>query len=131
MHTVHTIYTVHTVHTVHIVHTAHTVHTLAQFFEGEYALSNGYLLSATILSAMLVHIIDGKFDRSAAWLLLAAAFAATGIIHSPTLGVYDADHRFSAMYLLAALALAIIHAVQNRGEQLAELQASKWSYHTN
>ena len=87
---------------------------------------------------MLVHIIDGKFDRSAAWLLLAAGFAATGVIHSPalgvyeadptpnptpnqvihspTLGVYEADQRFSAMYLIAAFALAVIHAVQNRGE---------------
>ena len=34
-----------------------------QFLEGAYALSNGYLLSATILSAMLVHVIDGKLGR--------------------------------------------------------------------
>ena len=32
----------------------------SQYLEGAYALSNGYLLTATILSAMLVHIIDGQ-----------------------------------------------------------------------
>ena len=50
----------------------------SQYLAGAYALSNGYLLSATILSAMLVHIIDGKFNRSAFWLLLAAFFSFLG-----------------------------------------------------
>ena len=51
---------------------------------------------------------------------------AAGAIHSPTLSPYEADHRFTAMYLLAALILGVVHLVQNRGEQLAELQV-KWA----
>ena len=98
----------------------------SQYLVGMYALSNGYLLSATILSAMLVHIIDGKFNLSALWLLVAAAASAVGAIHSPQLNAARADQRFTAMYLLAALLLFFIHAGNNRGEQLKELQV-RWA----
>ena len=49
-----------------------------------YALSNGYLLSAIILSSMLVHIIDGNFYSAALWLLFAAgASHARTSAHTP------------------------------------------------
>ena len=36
--------------------------------------------------------------------------------------MYEADQRFSAMYLISAIAMLVVHVLHNRGEQLAELQ---------
>ena len=92
------------------------------FLSGMDALANGYLLTAIILSSMLVHIIDGRFKDAALWLILAAAASAMGIIHSPTLDPSSADQRFSVMYILASMTLLACEVTQNRQEQLKEVQ---------
>ena len=95
------------------------------FLSGMYTLSNGYLLTAIALSSMLVHIIDGKFDRAAMWLLLSAVASALGIIHNTKLDPFTSNPLFPAMYLLAEASVMLCHASQNRSEQLRELQL-KW-----
>ena len=92
------------------------------FLSGMYALAKGYLLTAIALSSMLVHIIDGKFDKAACWLLLCAAAAGVGIIHNTTLDPLRANPLFPVMYTLAAVALLLCHASQNKAEQIRELQ---------
>ena len=48
------------------------------------------------------------------------------MIHGASLDPLQTDQLFPAMYVLAALALLVLHALQNRSEQIRELQV-KWS----
>lgn len=50
--------------------------------EGAFALEQGVVFSAMILSAATVAIIERKFVISAIWMLAAAALSATGLMHS-------------------------------------------------
>ena len=95
------------------------------YLSGVYALANGYLLTAIALSSMLVHIIDGNFDRASLWLVLLAIFASVGVIHSHKLDPFSANQLFPAMYLLSALILFLCHQLKNREEQIRELQV-RW-----
>jgi len=42
---------------------------------GMIALSQGYLLTSIVLAAAMVHIIDRRFEKAAAWMLGAAALS--------------------------------------------------------
>ena len=92
------------------------------YLSGMFVLANGYLLTAIALSSMLVHIIDGAFNKGAVWLVLLAGASSLGLIHSRVLNPMEADQIFPIMYLIAALALMLCHVAQNRSEQLRELQ---------
>lgn len=50
--------------------------------EGAFALEQGVVFSAMILSAATVAIIERKFVSAAIWMLVAAALSATGLMHS-------------------------------------------------
>ncbi|WP_428381088.1 NCS2 family permease [Nevskia ramosa] len=50
--------------------------------EGAFALEQGVVFSAMILSAATAAIIERKFVVSAIWMLAAAALSATGLMHS-------------------------------------------------
>ncbi len=50
--------------------------------EGAFALEQGVVFSAMILSAATVAIIERKFVTSAIWMLVAAGLSATGLMHS-------------------------------------------------
>ncbi|WP_293369917.1 NCS2 family permease [Nevskia sp.] len=50
--------------------------------EGAFALEQGVVFSAMILSAATVAIIERKFATAAIWMLVAAALSATGLLHS-------------------------------------------------
>ena len=52
------------------------------FIEGGFALEQGFLYTAMILSATTVYIIDGKFRHAALWSLLAAALCLIGLMHA-------------------------------------------------
>ncbi|KAL3914522.1 MAG: hypothetical protein SGPRY_007594, partial [Prymnesium sp.] len=93
------------------------------FLPGLYALANGYLLTAIVLSSMLVHMIEGNFNKSATWLMLAAAASCTGIMHSPVLDPYQANQIFPMMYLVAAIFLWVCHVLREHAEKIRELQA--------
>lgn len=87
-----------------------------------YALANGYLLSAIILASLVVHLIEGSFHKAASWLSLASLAASIGLIHSPTLNPCKANQLFPAVYLLGASVLWLAHLIQNRAEQIREMQ---------
>ena len=50
--------------------------------EGAFALEQGVVFSAMILSAATVAIIERRFVTAAIWMLVAAALSATGLMHS-------------------------------------------------
>ncbi len=49
---------------------------------GAFALDQGFILTAMILSAATVAIIERKFATAALWCAIAAALAAVGLLHS-------------------------------------------------
>ncbi len=52
------------------------------FIDGGFALEQGFIYSAMILSAMTVLIIEGRFAAAAVWSLSAAVLSLLGLMHS-------------------------------------------------
>jgi AGZA family xanthine/uracil permease-like MFS transporter len=52
------------------------------FIEGGFAVEQGFIYSAMILSAMTVLVIEGRFAAAAGWSLSAAALSLLGLMHS-------------------------------------------------
>jgi AGZA family xanthine/uracil permease-like MFS transporter len=89
---------------------------------GLIGLSQGSLVSSMLLTAVLVHIIDKRFDKAAVWALVASALSAVGLIHafkvspegiSSVFG-WMASPGFAASYLAVALMLAGFHVGRRR-----------------
>ena len=87
------------------------------WIRGVIALSQGFLLTSMILSAMLVFVLDKSFLRAAAWALTAAVLSMVGLIHAYELTPAGIENRFGlaaapgfgVMYALGALLLAALH----------------------
>jgi len=84
---------------------------------GLIGLSQGSLVSSMLLTAILVHIIERRFDRAAFWALLASVFSAIGLIHAfriapegilPVFG-WLASPGFALSYLAVAAVLVAFH----------------------
>ncbi len=58
--------------------------------DGGFALEQGFILCAMILSAATVHLIDRQFKSSAVWMLIAAGLSGIGLMHSYILTEGDA-----------------------------------------
>ncbi len=92
------------------------------YIAGLLALSQGFLLTAMVVSATLVYIVEGRFDRAGAWMFVAAALSFVGVIHAYELtdaGVqnvfgWGAAPEFSIAYALSAGFLLLIHIAQRR-----------------
>jgi AGZA family xanthine/uracil permease-like MFS transporter len=86
---------------------------------GIIALSQGFLPTSMILSAILVFAIDRRFLRAAAWASAASLLSMVGLMHAyelTPLGVRNrfgvaAAPAFGAMYALTAAFLAGLHFV--------------------
>jgi AGZA family xanthine/uracil permease-like MFS transporter len=89
---------------------------------GIIALSQGFLLSSMILSAMLVAVIEREFLRAAVWTAIAAGLSMIGLIHAYDLvpsGVQNrigmaAAPEFAIMYGLSGLFLLMLHLSNSR-----------------
>ena len=94
------------------------------YIHGVIALSQGFVLSAMILAATLVYVIEREFLRAAAWTAAAAVLSLVGLIHAYALtptGVQNvfglaAAPNFAVMYALAAALLVGLHVLGPRGE---------------
>ena len=92
------------------------------YIHGVIALSQGFLLSAMLLAAMLVFIIERQFLRAAVWLLVAAVLSFVGVIHAYELtpaGVqnvygFAAAPEFALAYGLSAGLLVVFHLTQGQ-----------------
>jgi AGZA family xanthine/uracil permease-like MFS transporter len=92
---------------------------------GMIALSQGFLLSSMILSAILVYVIEKRFLRAAAWSVAAGVFSMIGLIHGyeltpaavePRLGLRAAPE-FAVMYTLGGILLAGLHWARQRDRE--------------
>src|SRR5690606_10603563 len=52
------------------------------FMHGAFALEQGFIFSAMILSAATVYVIERRFVLAGAWCLGAASLSAVGLMHS-------------------------------------------------
>lgn len=95
------------------------------YIHGMIALSQGFLLSAMVLAAMLVFVIERAFLRAAGWTAVAAVLSLTGLIHAYDLtaaGVqnkfgFAAAPAFAVMYGLSALLLLCLHLIGRAAER--------------
>jgi len=89
---------------------------------GVIGLSQGFLLSSMVLSAMLVFMIERQFLKAAFWSMVAAVLSASGLIHAFTLtpmGVQNkfgfwAAPEFALAYTATALVLAGFHVMAQK-----------------
>lgn len=78
--------------------------------DGLVAISQGFMVTCMLWSAMSAHLIDRQFRRAAAWAAIGAAAAFFGFVHAGTLtpagGVYDiglgTGWRWTVGYVLCA-----------------------------
>ena len=82
------------------------------FIEGAFSLEQGVILSAMILSAITVYIIEQKFGLAALWALSAALLSGVGLIHSfawtPTDTVVELGWGAGAEWAISYFLLAIL-----------------------
>jgi len=87
------------------------------YIYGIISLSQGFMISCMLLSAMMVFVIERQFLKAAVWTAVASLLSYVGIIHAYTLtasGVQNrfglgASRSFALAYLIAALLLLALH----------------------
>ena len=52
------------------------------WIHGAFALEQGFIFTAMVMSATTVYVIERKFRQAGLWCLVAAALASLGLIHS-------------------------------------------------
>lgn len=100
---------------------------------GVIFLSQGFLLSSMIFSAVLVFTIEKKFEKAAHWLFAAAAFSMLGLIHAYRLtetGLQNkfglvAAPEFGIIYLLTGGILLMLHYRQKSGGKSGRRKGKK------
>lgn len=91
---------------------------------GIIALSQGFMLSGMILSAMMVFVVEREFLKAALWTATAAVLSFFGVIHAYVLTPAGVQNRFgfgaarayALAYLIAGLLLVALH-YYNRGRE--------------
>lgn len=67
------------------------------YIHGVIALNQGFLLSAMVLAAILVFVIERDFLRAAGWTVVAAILSAIGLIHAYNLTPLGVQNKFGVM----------------------------------
>jgi len=89
---------------------------------GIISLSQGFMITCMLLSAIMVFVVEREFLKAAIWTAAAAALSFVGVIHAYVLTPAGVQNRFgfgaakayAMAYLLAALLLVALH-YYNRG----------------
>jgi adenine/guanine/hypoxanthine permease len=76
---------------------------------GVIALSQGFLITSIIYSAVVAFVIDRKFKPASLWLLAAAVLSAVGLIHAYDLTPNGVENRFG--WFTAAPEFSLAYAV--------------------
>lgn len=84
--------------------------------DGLVAISQGFMVTCMVWSAMSAHLIDGAFRRAAVWALVGAVAAFFGFVHAglitPAGGLYDigwaTGWRWSIGYLMCAAFFLVV-----------------------
>lgn len=72
-------------------------------------LGQGAMFTALIWGAILVFVIDNKFDRAAVLAISGAVLAAIGLIHAPALSLF-----YNPGYVMAYLAIAAVFIIYHK-----------------
>ncbi len=91
---------------------------------GIISLSQGFMLTCMILSAMMVFVVERQFFKAALWTATASVLSFFGVIHAYILTPAGVQNRFgfgaakayALAYLIAALLLVALH-YYNRGRE--------------
>jgi adenine/guanine/hypoxanthine permease len=77
---------------------------------GAFALEQGFLFTAMLLSAAVVGVIERRWTSAAAWCVCAAALSATGLMHSYQWSFADTTLRLSPAwpFVFGYLAMAVL-----------------------
>ena len=94
------------------------------YIYGIISLSQGFMLTCMILSAMMVFVVERQFFKAALWTVAAAVLSFFGVIHAYVLtpsGVqnhfgFGAARAYAIAYLIATLLLLALHRY-NRGRE--------------
>jgi AGZA family xanthine/uracil permease-like MFS transporter len=94
------------------------------YIYGIISLSQGFMLSCMILSAIMVFVVERQFFKAAIWTATAAMMSFFGIIHAYLLTPAGVQNRFgfgsanayAAAYLIAAMLLVVLH-FYNKGRE--------------
>jgi AGZA family xanthine/uracil permease-like MFS transporter len=81
------------------------------FIGGGFALEQGFIFTAMILSAVTVHLIEKRFASAAVWCLAAAALSGVGLMHSYAFTPTDAIGSFGVpawQYVAGYAAMAAV-----------------------
>ncbi len=78
------------------------------FINGVFALNQGFLLSSTLLAAIMVFIVERRFGKAAVCAAIAAVLSAVGLIHAWELDTQGLKVKFG---FLAAPEFAVSYAV--------------------
>ncbi len=81
------------------------------YIGGGFALEQGFIFTAMILSAVTVHLIEKRFASAAFWCLAAAALSAVGLMHSYVFTPADAIGSFGVpawQYVAGYTAMAAV-----------------------
>ena len=94
------------------------------YIYGIISMSQGFLLTGMVLSAMMVFVVEREFLKAAIWAAAAAMLSFFGVIHAYILAPSGIQNRFglgaakayALAYLIAALLLVALH-FYNRGKE--------------
>jgi AGZA family xanthine/uracil permease-like MFS transporter len=94
------------------------------YIYGIISLSQGFMLTGMVLSAMMVFVVEREFLKAAIWTAAAAVLSFFGFIHAYVLAPSGIQNRFglgtarayALAYLIAALLLVALH-LYNRGRE--------------
>ena len=72
------------------------------WIRGAFALEQGFIFTSMILAAATVAVIERRFARGGAWMLLAAALASAGLVHGYAYTASDTTLRLAPAWPWAA-----------------------------
>jgi AGZA family xanthine/uracil permease-like MFS transporter len=78
------------------------------YWSSVQGLGNGFIFLVLVVAASVTEMIDRRFERAAAWCLLAAAFSWVGLMHS-AVARWGAQPTYAAGWLAAA---AIVYSAK-------------------
>ena len=78
------------------------------YIAGGFAIEQGFIFTAMILSALTVHLIERRFVSAGLWAMAAAALSATGLMHSYTFAAKDVVGAFGQPAWTAAVGYLVM-----------------------
>jgi len=84
---------------------------VAGISESIVPLGQGALISAIIIGAIVVHIIDYDFKKATIFSLIGAGLSFIGIIHAPALA-FNASPQYAIAYVVIGIYFVLLHQAQ-------------------